>query len=180
MKRKAISAMLWMAWAVTPALFGQTIANTTQQLTAAISPSSTFVSVPSSVTLTGGAGQFQPFSGTLQLTYQARTTYLIGGGSITVQASADFSPTGGPTIASGKMTYTCSGTTLGSNCIGTQTVSTTAATNVVTLPVTGCGGGVCTNPNVDQQTNLGIAVLNSPTYATGNYTATLLFTISST
>ncbi len=180
MKTKAIIVMLWMGWAVTPTLLGQTIATTTQQLTAAVNASSTFVSVPSSVTLISGAGQFVPYTGSLQLTYEARTTYLIGGGSITVQMSADFSPTGGPTIASGAMTYTCSGTTLGTDCSGPITVSPTTATNVVTLPATGCGGGVCTYPNDPQQTTLGIAVANSPAYATGTYTATLLFTISST
>lgn len=81
---------------------------------------------------------FNSFTGALTLSYRARTRQGSGQGTITVKATSDFSPSGGPSIANppsstDKFTYTCSGATLGIACSGTQTVSTTAATNVVSL-----------------------------------------------
>ncbi len=179
--RRVTPIRLLLALLAVPMMYGQSIQTVTQTLSATVNPASTFVSVPGSITLTEAVGNFQPFVGTLLLTYQARSTFATGGGSITVQASTDFAPTGGPSIAAGALTYTCSGATLGTNCSGPIVVSTATATNVVTLPAAACGGGgVCSNGNDPQQVTLGLTVKNSPAYATGTYTATLLFTISST
>jgi len=51
----------------------------------------------------------------------------LRGGSITVKA-AEFTPTTGPKIASGNVTYVCSAASVGTACSGTQTLSTTATT----------------------------------------------------
>jgi len=77
-------------------------------------------------------------SGTLTVSYWARTS---GGGSnsVTVQASSEFSPAGGPTIAN--VTYLCSGATLGTGCSGTQTLATSTQTPLVSIPGAVCTGG---------------------------------------
>ena len=75
-------------------------------------------------------------------------------GSLTMPATADFSPAGGPSIAGGQLTYTCSAATLGAACSGTQTASTSSQASVVTMGASLCtgGGGSCSsvNPNTLQ------------------------------
>src|SRR5947209_461215 len=84
--------------------------------------------------------------------------------SRSVKATADFTPTGGPSVASGQLTYTCTSATLGSACSGTQTASTASQTNVVTLGAGACtgGGGSCSSvdPNTVQTS---FALVNNPT-----------------
>src|ERR1017187_8431028 len=72
-------------------------------------------SAPLALTKTG---TFNGFTGTITLSYRARTRQGSGQGTITVKASSYFTPTGGPSIASPpntavNFTYTCSGATLG-------------------------------------------------------------------
>jgi hypothetical protein len=151
---------------------------TTQTLSAQINALGK-VSVPASLTLTTAGTTFVAYSGNLSVSYKARTTASTGSGSLTMQATADFSPAGGPTIAGGQLTYTCSAATLGAACSGTQTASTSSQTNVVTLGAGVCtgGGGSCSsvNPNSVQST---FTLSNNPAFKTGTYSATLTFTIS--
>src|SRR5258708_7475845 len=84
----------------------------TETLSAQVSPLGK-LSVPANLTLSAAGTTFQPYSGTATVSFRVRTT-PAGNGSITVQATGDFSPTGGPTIASGNLTYTCRAPTLGS------------------------------------------------------------------
>jgi hypothetical protein len=143
---------------------------------------------PNSVTLSKAGTLFNSYTGTLTVQYRARTTAAIGTASITVKATTDFvCASGGPCIATpptagDALTYTCTGATLGSNCSGTQTVSTVVATNVVTaIPAGSCtgGGSPCTtaNPNT---VNLNFSLTDDPKYKTGSYSATLTITISAT
>jgi hypothetical protein len=157
---------------------------TTQTLQAVISPEGGLFSFPNSVTLAKTGTTFTNFTGSLTIQYRERTTQSTGGGSITVEATADFTPANGPSIhtppsTGDKLTYTCSLATLGTNCSGTQTVSTTAATNVVTFAASECtgGGGSCSaySPNT---VNLSFTLTDDPKYDTGSYSATLTFTIS--
>jgi len=157
---------------------------TTQTLTAVISPEGGFFSVPSPVSLTQTGTAFNNFTVSFALQYLERTTQSTGGGSITVKATADFTPTGGPSIASppstgDALTYTCSGAELGSNCSGTQTVSTTTATNVVTFSASECtgGGSPCSSYSPNTVT-VNFTLTDDPKYHTGSYSATLTFTIS--
>jgi hypothetical protein len=157
---------------------------TTQTLKAVISPLGGLFSFPNSVTLTKTGTTFTNFTGSLTIQYDARTTQSTGGGSITVKATSDFTPTGGPSIASppstgDALTYACSGASLGTNCSGTQTVSTTTSTNVVTLSASECtgGGGSCSSASPNTVT-LNFTLTDDPVYKTGSYSATLTFTIS--
>jgi hypothetical protein len=156
----------------------------TQTLQAVISPLGGLFSFPNSVTLTKTGTAFRNFTGSLAIQYRARTTQSSGGGTITVQATSDFTPAHGPSIASppsvgDALRYTCSGATLGTNCSGTQTVSTTASTNVVTFSASECtgGGGSCSSTDPDTVT-VSFTLTNDPKYKTGTYSATLTFTIS--
>jgi hypothetical protein len=161
-----------------PAFLLGATGTTTQTLSATIDAIGK-VSVPSSLTLTHVGTTFVAYSGNLSVSYKARTTATTGSGSLTLEATADFSPAGGPSISSGQLTYTCSAATLGAACSGTQTASTASQTNVVTLGAGVCtgGGGSCSsvNPNTVQST---FTLSNNPAFKTGTYSATLTFTIS--
>jgi hypothetical protein len=151
----------------------------TQTLNALIYPIAK-LSVPASVTLTSGSTQFSPFQASLPITYRARTT-PTGGGTMTVQVTSDFTPAGGPSAASGVLTYTCSSANLGTACSGIQTASTTIQTPVLTLPASACtgGGGTCSASDPNSLT-LNFTVVDDPSYATGSYSAKVTFTISAT
>ena len=151
-------------------------ATTTQTLTASIGALAK-VSVPSGQTLSPTGTFFSPFTASMAMNYRARTA--SGGGNITAKATADFTPSGGPSISSGQLTYTCSGATLGTACSATQTVSTSSATGVITLPVSACTGGgtPCSTANPNS-VSLGFSLTNSPASSTGTYQVTLQFTAS--
>jgi len=138
------------------------------------------LSVPASLSLTAGATGFSPFSGTLAVSYRARST-PTGGGTITVRVTSDFLPTGGPSAAAAALTYTCGNASLGTPCSGTQTASTTAQTLVLTLPASACtgGGGSCSASD-PASLNVNLSLTDNPSYDTGSYSAQLTFTISAT
>ena len=142
---------------------------------------------PSNVSLTHTGTAFSNFSSASSITvsYWIRTTPSTGSGNVQVQA-AEFTPTGqgGPVIGSsgGPLTYSCSGATLGSNCSGTQTVSTTTQTPVVTsIPAGACtgGGGNCSSA-VPDTVSASFTLTDNPAYKTGSYSSVLTFTISAT
>ncbi|MBZ5624922.1 MAG: hypothetical protein LAQ69_40400 [Acidobacteriia bacterium] len=138
------------------------------------------LSVPASLNLTASVTQFAPFSGTLAVSYRARTT-PTGSGTITVRVTSDFLPAGGPSAAAAALSYTCGSASLGTPCSGTQTASTTVQTPVLTLPASACtgGGGTCSAAN-PASLNLSLTLTDNPGYATGSYSAQLTFTISAT
>lgn len=152
------------------------IATTTQTLAAAVSPAGR-ISVPASASLTASSSRFGVFSGSLLVSYWARTSDG-GSGSIAVQANSEFSPSGGP--AASAVLYTCSDASLGAGCSGTHAIQTTSQTPVVSLPGAACtgGGGSCSSqdPNTVQ---LQFTLPDKPSYQTGAYTLQLTFTISS-
>src|SRR5208283_1908743 len=123
---------------------------------------------------------FQPFTATVAVSYEVRTT-PVGSGSITLQVTSDFTPTGGPAAAAGALTYVCSGANLGTACSGTQTASTTTQTPVLTVPASTCtgGGGACSGQNPNSM-NLTFTLTDSPAYPTSTYSANVTFTISAT
>ena len=157
---------------------------TTQTLQATIFPLGGLYTQSTPVSLIKSNSNFNTFTGTMTLSYRARTSQGSGQGSITVKATSDFSPTGGPSIASppskgDTFTYTCSGATLGASCSGTQTVSTTAAMNVVTLGASACtGGGAPCSTSDPNMANVTFILTDDPNYKTGSYSATLTWTIS--
>ena len=161
-----------------PAFVNSATGTATQTLSAQINAVGE-LSVPSTLNVSNSGNIFSAFTGNLTISYRARTTASTGSGSLTIEATADFSPTGGPSIAGGQLTYTCSSATLGSACSGTQTGSTSSQTSVVTMGAGLCtgGGGSCSsvNPNTTQTS---FTLADNPAFKTGTYSATLTFTIS--
>lgn len=174
--RLVCSAVTVLACA--PVLLPGATGTATQTLSAQINAIGK-LSVPASLTVTTAGTTFVAYSGSLTVSYKARTTATTGSGSLTMQASADFSPSGGPSIAGGQLAYTCSAATLGAACSGSQTVSTSSQTSVVTMGASLCtgGGGSCSfvNPNTVQSA---FTLSDNPAFKTGTYSATLTFTIS--
>jgi len=157
---------------------------TTQTLQANIVPLGGLFTVTSALPLTKTSATFNGFTGAMTLSYRARTSQFTGQATITVKATADFAPAGGPSIANppsagDKFTYTCGGATLGTSCSGTQTVSTTSATNVVSIGASACtgGGAPCSTANPNSA-NVTFTLTNDTKYKTGSYSATLTWTIS--
>jgi hypothetical protein len=178
---KTILARPWRAailLPMVPAFLDSATGTATQTLSAQVSAIGK-LSVPSSLNVTNSGSTFAAYTGSLTISYEARTTASTGSGSLTLEATADFSPTGGPSISGGQLTYTCSSATLGTACSGTQTGSTTSQTGVVTMGAGVCtgGGGSCSavNPNTAQTS---FTLADNPAFKTGTYSATLTFTIS--
>jgi hypothetical protein len=131
----------------------------------------------SSTPLTPSGSNFNLFTGTTAMTYFVRTTTTGGGGSITMKVTSDFSPTGGPSVASplttaDALTYTCTVASPGTACTGAQTASTSSQTNVATF-----GTNVHTN-SAGSTASVAWSLANDPNYKTGTYNATMTFTIS--
>jgi len=174
---------VWLARLLAGALaIGNGVGGTgsaTQTLDATLQPEAE-LSVPTSLLLSAGASQFAPFTGTLTVSYRARTT-PSGGGTLTVEVSSDFSPTGGPSAAAGALSFTCSGAGLGTACSGTQTASTTSQTTMVNLPASACtgGGGSCCASD-PASVSVNFSLTDSPAYSTGYYSASVIFRISAT
>jgi hypothetical protein len=174
----ALSWRLAIVLVSVPVFLTAATGTATQTLSATISAYGE-LSVPSTASVTNSGTTFVAYTGSTTVSYKIRTTALTGSGSLTVQATTDFSPTGGPSIAGGALTYTCGTATLGTPCSGTQTLSTTSQTQVLTAGAGVCtgGGGSCsaTNPNTVQTSFI---LANNPAFSTGTYSATLTFTIS--
>jgi len=136
------------------------------------------LTAPGSLSLAHGQTAFQPFQGTATVRYEARTTQQ-GGGAITLQMGSDFQPGGGPSVGKGVLTYTCQGATEGTPCSGAQTASTSNQTPVVTLPGSVCTGGgrPCSGQDPDS-VSLTFTLIDDPGYATGVYSANVIFIIS--
>jgi hypothetical protein len=158
---------------VAPARISADIQTTTQELAVNVFPYGK-VSVPSSLTLRSADTHFGAVSGTLAVSYWARTS---AGGTLTIQGESEFSPAGGPAVA--QVSFICTGATLGTGCSGTHNLSTTAQATLVDLPSESCtgGGGACSaqDPN-------GILVQflvpSKPSFKTGSYSAQVVLTVS--
>jgi hypothetical protein len=186
-RRISLLAGLIAVGLVSSSAYAQTTLGT-QTLSLTTQPDGLLYGFPNSVTLSKVGTLFNSYTGTITVQYRARTTAGTGTGNITVKASTDFvCASGGPCIATppttgDALTYTCTGATLGSNCSGTQKVSTGAATNVVTaIPAGTCTGGGSPCTTADPNTvSLNFSLTDDPKYKTGSYSATLTFTISAT
>lgn len=156
----------------------------TQTLDATIVPLGGLVTQAAPLRLTKTESTFNSFAGTITLSYRARTREGTGQGSITVKATSDFMPLGGPSITNppnpgDTFTYICSGATLGTPCSGVHSVSTTAATSIAAIGASACTGGGAPCSSADPNTvNITFILPDDPKYKTGSYSATLTFTIS--
>lgn len=139
------------------------------------------IQVDTSTTSLANVGTiFNSYTGTTSLTYKIRTTKTGGSGSITLQVTSDFSPAGGPSVATpptagDTLAYTCTVASPGLACTGSQTSSTTAAT-----PVAAFGADAHSAVAGTSGTSVFWTLQNDPAYKTGSYSATVTFTISST
>jgi hypothetical protein len=177
MGRKCWVVVLMSTLSAVPA--GGGTGTNTQTLSAQITPGCA-LTAPSSAVLTHTQNNFQPFQANLLVNYEVRTS-PAGSGKITMQVTNDFSPTGGPSAASGALTYTCGSANYGTACTGTQTASTSAQTPVLTLPASACtgGGGACSSQDPNS-VNMTFTLTDNPSYSTGSYSAVITFTISAT
>jgi hypothetical protein len=143
------------------------------------------LTVAATSTLTSVGTNFAHYTSSTALTYYVRTTQTSGAGSITAKVTTDFSPAGGPSVATpptagDALAYTSSGTAPGNGGTGAVmafagiTASTSAQTNVATF--------AANNRSLITGNSESVAwtLTNDPKYQTGAYSATVTFTISAT
>ncbi|MEI9971828.1 MAG: hypothetical protein WDO73_07105 [Ignavibacteriota bacterium] len=128
---------------------------------------------------TSGSNFSTPYSGTTSFTYQVRTTKVGGTGTISAKVTSDFPATGGPSVATpptagDALTYTCTVSSPGTGCTGSQTASTAATTSVATF------GAGAKSTKAGNTGSLAWSLTDDPVYDTGTYAATVTFTVSAT
>jgi hypothetical protein len=146
-----------------------------QTLAADISPYGR-ISVPATVDFRSNSTRFGALTASISVNYKARTS-AGSSASIGVQASSEFSPAGGPVVSA--VTFTCSSATLGAPCSGSQNLSTSTQSPVVSISGASCtgGGGACS----EQDSNtvlLNLTLPSKPSYRTGTYATQVTLTIS--
>jgi hypothetical protein len=152
----------------------------TTTLSVVIGPEASLTVNTGTTSLTTASSTFgNPFTGTTSLTYEIRTTKVAGTGTVTLKVTADFAGVGGPSVttppsAGDALTYTCTVSAPGTGCSGTLTSSTAASTSVGTF------GAAANSAKAGNAASVAWALTDDPAYATGTYTATSTFTISST
>jgi hypothetical protein len=121
---------------------------------------------------------FSFFTGTVPVWFRVRTSPQ-GSLAITLQVTSDFAPAGGPSVAAGSLTYTCSGGAPFTACTGVQTATRVSQTPVLLIGSGACtgGGSPCStdDPNLVQVV---FTVADDPGYQTGTYSAQVMFSIS--
>ena len=174
--RLALRAAVAACLCVLP--LGADSASTVQTVTVSISPSAK-LSVPSSAGLTPGGTAFSPYAASTAVSYRARTS-VGGSATATLQAASDFAPSGGPSLGTNDLKYTCTAATMGSACSGTQTVSASSQSAVVVIPGGVCMGSAsgCSTPD-PASLNVQFQLENSPASQTGAYAVQITFTVSS-
>lgn len=156
----------------------QVSATASQTLNLNLGANAKIAVVQSAVNLSSTGPLFSKFAGSVTLQYKIRTSVGTGSSSITTSATGEFSPSSGPRIADGDLSYTCGAATLGVPCSGVQTVGTSSQSNVVTVGSGACTGAGCSGADPNTVT-VQLDLANSPTYRTGTYSTGLTFTISS-
>ncbi len=182
MNRKTITllAVVVASWLTIPAAYSQAFAGSGTTTVSVTVGAEASISIDTGATsLTSSGTLFSNFAGTTSFTYKIRTTKVGGTGSITSQVTTDFSPSGGPSVASppssgDALTYTCTVSSPGAACSSSQTSSTTASTPVATF------GASASSSKPGNSGSVGWTLTNDPMYQTGPYSATVTFTISAT
>lgn len=156
------------------AAFGST-GTTTVSVTVAAEAA---IQVDTATTSLTNTGTFTDYTGTTNLTYKIRTGKTTGSGAITLKVTSDFSPTGGPSVATPPtagdiLGYTCTVASPGTACSGSQTSSTSSSTSVATF------GADARSAKAGNSSSVGWTLTNDPTYQIGSYSSTVTFTISS-
>lgn len=121
---------------------------------------------------------FAPYTATTPFTYYIRTSASGGSGTITLKITSDFSPSGGPSVASppntgDALTYANTISAPGT-AAGGQTAATTGGTPVASF------GAAAYSAIAGNTGSVAWSLTNDPKYASGSYAATATFTISAT
>ena len=162
------------------ALAGMAQAQNTTNLQLTVGPEAALtVTTGTTALATTGTNFTIPYTGTTNYTYQIRTTKTGGTGSITSKVTADFGGTGGPSVATppstgDALTYTCTVSSPGTACTGSQTASMAASTSVASF------GAAASSTKAGNSGSVAWSLTDDPAYATGTYAATVTFTISAT
>jgi hypothetical protein len=177
--KKTLSLLFVMAvlLVVTPAAFGEWAATGTTNVTVTVAAEAA-ISVNSATPLASVGTLFANYTGSTSFSYKVRTAASGGSGSITAQVTTDFGP-GGPSVATSGATgntlsYGCSLSGVGTACGGLVTASTTVATDVANFGVN------ARSAKTGDSGTLSWVLVNDPQYQTGDYEATVTFTISAT
>jgi hypothetical protein len=177
MKKKLLftSLGLLLTACLAHAQLGTTTGTTTVSVAVAAEAALSAISGTSTLSSTGT--NFSTYTGTTNLTYFIRTTPSTGSGSIVLEVTTDFAPTGGPSVASpptatDALTYNCTVSSPGTACTGPLTAKTTATTNVGTF------GANAHSAFAGNSASVSWSLTNDPQYKVGTYTATVTFTIS--
>jgi hypothetical protein len=128
-------------------------------------------------TLTESGTNFASYTGTTSLTYFIRTTPTSGSGSIVLQVTTDFAPSGGPSVGSpptagDALTYNCTVSSPGTACTGPLTAKTSGTTSVGTF------GADAHSVFAGNTASVSWSLTNDPLYKVGTYNATVTFTIN--
>jgi len=138
------------------------------------------LTVGSSTALSSSGIAFSNYTGTTSLTYYIRT---ITSGTVTMQVTSDFSPAGGPSVATpvngDKLAYNCAMNSPGThgtvtNCSSNVQASTASATNIASF------GADSRSASAGNTGTVSWTLTNDPAYKAGGYNATVTFTISAT
>jgi hypothetical protein len=127
--------------------------------------------------LTSSGTNFSDYTGSTPFTYFVRTGASGGSGNINLKVTSDFSPNGGPSIATpptagDTLTYSCTVSSPATACSGSQTSSTSATTPVASF------GANAHSAKAGNSASVSWILSNDPLYQTGSYQATVTFTIS--
>jgi hypothetical protein len=157
------------------AQLGSTTGTTT--VSVSVAAEAALSAITSTSTLSSTGTNFSTYTGTTSLTYFIRTSPTSGSGSIVLKVTADFAPTGGPSVgtpptAGDALKYTCTVSSPGTACTGSQTSSTSATTPVATF------GADAHSTFAGNSASVSWSLTNDPQYKVGTYTATVTFTIS--
>ena len=160
-----------------PATYAQFAATGATTVSVTVGPEAALQVTTSTTNLAATGTIFNPYTGTTNLTYKVRTTQSTGSGTVTLKVTADFSPAGGPSVATppstgDALTYTCTVAAPGTACTGSQTASTTAATPLATF------GAGASSAAAGNSASTAWSLSNDPVYKTGAYSATVTYTIS--
>jgi hypothetical protein len=177
MKKLAIFTTLALMLAAASA-FAQLGATTgTTQLSVAVVAEAGLTVTTSTTTLASTGTNFSAYTGTTNLTYYIRTSPTSGSGTISLKVTADFTPTGGPSVAgpltaTDKLQYSPTVSTPGTAATGPLTASTTASTALASF------GAGKNSTFAGNSASVAWTLTNDPMYPVGTYTSTVTFTIS--
>jgi hypothetical protein len=129
--------------------------------------------------LTSTGTLFADYTGTTNFLYKIRTSKTGGTGNIQLRVTTDFSPSGGPSVANpptagDTLSYSCTVSSPGTPCSGTQVASTSSSTPVATF------GANARSDRAGNSGSVAWTLTNDPAYETGSYSAVVTFTVSAT